>query len=65
MEENSWRARSLIRLSFLIIHNMYSSPNAIRMISSRNMGGTGRVALIGRRGVHIGFWWKSEEERDK
>jgi hypothetical protein len=23
----------------------------------------GRVARIGRRGIHIGYWWESQKER--
>jgi hypothetical protein len=44
------------------LHN--SSPNIIRMIKSRKMKWAGHVALIGRRGMHIGYWWGSQKERD-
>jgi hypothetical protein len=36
------------------LHNLYSSPNIIRMIKSRRMRWTGHVARLGRRGMHIG-----------
>jgi hypothetical protein len=42
------------------LHNLYSSPNIIRTITSRRM----RWAGWGRRGMHVGYWWGSQEERD-
>jgi hypothetical protein len=46
------------------LHNLYSSPNIIRMIKSRRMRWTGHVARMGRRGMHIGYWWESQKESD-
>jgi hypothetical protein len=46
------------------LHNLYSSSNIIRMIKSRRMIWTWRVARMGRRGMHIGYWWESQKERD-
>jgi hypothetical protein len=46
------------------LHNLYSSPNIIRMINSRRMRLAGHVARMGRRGMHIGYWWESQRERD-
>jgi hypothetical protein len=46
------------------LHNLYSSPNIIRTIKSRRMRWTGHVARMWRRGVHTGYWWGSQEERD-
>jgi hypothetical protein len=37
------------------LHNMYSSPDIIRVIKSRDIRWAGRVARMGRRGMHIGF----------
>jgi hypothetical protein len=45
-------------------HNLYSSSSIIRMIKSRRMRLAGHVAQIVRRGMHIGYWWKSQKERD-
>jgi hypothetical protein len=45
-------------------HNLYSSPNIIRMIRSRRMSWAGHVARMGRRGMHIQYWWGSQKERD-
>jgi hypothetical protein len=42
------------------LHNLYSSPSIIRMIKSRRIG---RVCSM-KRGMHIGFWWKSQKEGD-
>jgi hypothetical protein len=46
-------------------HNLYSSPDIIRMIKSRRMGWTEHVTRMGRRGMHTGFWWESQKERDQ
>jgi hypothetical protein len=45
------------------LHNLYSSPSIIRMIKSRSIRRAGHVARMGRRGMHIGYWWKSPKER--
>jgi hypothetical protein len=46
------------------LHNLYSSPNIIRMIKSRRMRWPGHVARMGRRGMHIGYWREGQKERD-
>jgi hypothetical protein len=46
------------------LHNFYSSPSIIRMIKSRRMRWEGHVAQMGRKGMHIGYWWESQKERD-
>jgi hypothetical protein len=46
------------------LHNLYSSPNIIRMIKPRRMRLAWHVARIGRRGMHIGHWWGGQKERD-
>jgi hypothetical protein len=37
------------------------SPDIIRMTKSRRMRWAGHVARMGRRGMHIGYWWESQE----
>jgi hypothetical protein len=37
------------------LHNLYSSPNVIRMIKSRRMRWAGHVARMGRIGMHVGY----------
>jgi hypothetical protein len=34
------------------------------MIKSRRIIWAGHVARVGRRELHIGYWWESQEERD-
>jgi hypothetical protein len=41
------------------LHNLHSSPSINRMIMSRRMSWAGHVARMGRRGMHIGYWWES------
>jgi hypothetical protein len=45
------------------LHNLYGSLTIIRMIKSMRMRLAGHVSCMGRRGVHIGFWWESWKER--
>jgi hypothetical protein len=42
------------------LHNLYSSP----MTKLRRMRWAENVAGMGRRGMHIGYWWESQKERD-
>jgi hypothetical protein len=45
-------------------HNLYSSPNIIRMIKSRRVRWAGYVARMERSGMLIGYWWEGQKERD-
>jgi hypothetical protein len=44
------------------LHNLYPSPGIIRMVKSRRLRWAGHE--WGRRGMHIGYWWESQKERD-
>jgi hypothetical protein len=44
------------------LHNLYCSPNIITFIKSRRMRWAWDVARMGRRGMHVGFWWGNREE---
>jgi hypothetical protein len=46
------------------LHNLYSSPNIIKMIKSSRIRLAGHVARMGRRGMHIGYLWESQKNRD-
>jgi hypothetical protein len=43
---------------------VYSSPRIIIMIKSRRMRWAGHVARMGRRGMHMGYWWETQKKRD-
>jgi hypothetical protein len=45
------------------LHELYSSPNVIRIIKSRRMRWAENVARMGRRGTCMGCWWESQRER--
>jgi hypothetical protein len=47
------------------LHNLYSSRSIIRIIKSRRMRWAGHVARMGRRGMHVGYWWESQKERPR
>jgi hypothetical protein len=46
------------------LHKLYSPPSANRMIKSRRMGSAGHLAKMGRRGMHIEYWWENQKERN-
>jgi hypothetical protein len=46
------------------LHNLYSFPSIITMIKSRTIRWAGHVARTGRRGMRVGYWWKSQKKRD-
>jgi hypothetical protein len=53
-------AENYIMRSF---NTLYASPNIIRIIKSKRICWAGRVANMGRRGMHIGFWWESQKAK--
>jgi hypothetical protein len=46
------------------LHNLYSSPNILRIIKSSRMRWSGHVARMGRREASIGVWWGNLRERE-
>jgi hypothetical protein len=42
------------------LHSLYSSRSIIRNIKSRRMKWEGHVLRMGRRGMHVGYWWGSQ-----
>jgi len=46
------------------LHDLYSSPNIVRVKESKRMKWDGHVARMGRGEVYTGFWWGNLRERD-
>jgi hypothetical protein len=47
-----------------VLYNLYTTPNIIRIIKSKKMRWAEHVARMWRIGMHIGYWWESQNERD-
>jgi hypothetical protein len=47
------------------LRDLYSSPSIIRIIKLRRIRWAGHVARMGRRGILIDYWWKSQKERGR
>jgi hypothetical protein len=59
-EEDRW----WIKLHIDELHNLYSSPNIVRVIKSRRMRWAGHVARMGRGDEFTGFWLGGPKVRD-
>jgi hypothetical protein len=46
------------------LHDVYSSPSIITMSKSERMIWAGHVARMGRKAIHIEYWWGSQKDRD-
>jgi hypothetical protein len=48
------------------LHYLYSSPSPSisTIMKSRRKRWARHVARMGRRGMHIGYWWECQKERD-
>jgi hypothetical protein len=56
--------RRLKKLHNEELHNLFSSPSIIRVAKSRRMRWAGFIARVLRKIMHIGYWWRSQKERD-
>jgi hypothetical protein len=45
------------------LHDLYSSPNIVRVIKSKIMRWAGDVAWMGRREACTEFWWENLRKR--
>jgi hypothetical protein len=59
-EDTSWR-----KLHNDELHDLYSSPNIVRVIKSRRMRWAGHVTRMGRGKVRTGFWLGGLKARDE
>jgi hypothetical protein len=46
------------------LHNLYSSPNIVRVIKSRRMRSAKSIERMGRGEACTGIWWGNPRERD-
>jgi hypothetical protein len=46
------------------LHKFYSSPIITIMIKSSRITWAGQQHECGRRGMHVGYWWESQKERN-
>jgi hypothetical protein len=49
------------KILVILVRINFSAPS---FLSSRRMRWAGHVARMGRRGMHIEYWWESQKERD-
>jgi hypothetical protein len=67
MKEIFWSKRGEVKGSGKLrnekLHDLYSSPRTIR-INKSWMISAGSVARMEGRGMHIGYWWENQKERD-
>jgi hypothetical protein len=47
------------------LSDLYSSPNIVRVITSRRMRRVGYVTCMGKEEAYTGFWWENVKERDQ
>jgi hypothetical protein len=46
------------------LHKLFSTPNIIGMMKSRRIRWAVHVGRMGRRGMHMGYRWGSQKERE-
>jgi hypothetical protein len=44
--------------------NLYFSPSVITIIKPRRIRWAGQASQMGRRGMHVGYWWESQKEKE-
>jgi hypothetical protein len=66
-DENCWDdiSHGWRKLLNVELDNLYPTSNKMTTIKSRRMIRAGQLALMGKRGMHIEFWWESEKGRDR
>jgi hypothetical protein len=46
------------------LHNLYCSQSKIRIFKLRRMRWEGFVTRTREKGMHIGYWWERQKERN-
>jgi hypothetical protein len=46
-----------------VSHSSLYAEFYVTFITLSRMRWAGHVARVGRQGMHVGFWWKSQKER--
>jgi hypothetical protein len=46
------------------LRDLYSSSGVIRIMKSKRMKWEEHLALVGRTGMHMGYWWESHTAGD-
>jgi hypothetical protein len=64
LNTRAWASTKMAVFLYIQLHNFYSSPSTIKMITSMRIRLTGHVACMRTRGMDVGYRWENQQERD-